>query len=305
MARGGFDAEAAPKLQTRPRRILAYCGRQMVLTMGSTLLLGARDYLRLDLGRRASEAGAAGLSSIGSGLKAENLVYDRERKAANGLPHRQQSLEDAILRLQFGRLAPRVYAILDRHKASIPPLDEQDNDDRTWRLALHRMDLRQSTVSEIVEEQDGSRGVAESPAEPPRRYLRFDPMEPDPDVKEMSDQSALRHRALNERLRLVNWGRSNFQRTNLDSHDPATWHDYLSKSMSFRADHADELAMAWRGGPGIVAAVCIRDHWEEMSAGEREWCVDRACAEVMESPDQWNPMERVQRFDVSADRPCA
>src|SRR5664279_4668117 len=60
MARGGFDAEAAPKIQTRHRRILAYCGRKMVLTVGSTLLLGARDYLRLDLGRRASEAGAAG-----------------------------------------------------------------------------------------------------------------------------------------------------------------------------------------------------------------------------------------------------
>src|ERR1035437_906642 len=40
MARGGFDAEAAPKLQTRPRRILAYCGRKMVLTMGSTSVVG-------------------------------------------------------------------------------------------------------------------------------------------------------------------------------------------------------------------------------------------------------------------------
>src|SRR5674476_872751 len=37
MARGGFDAEAAPKIQTRHRRILACCGRKMVLTMGSTL----------------------------------------------------------------------------------------------------------------------------------------------------------------------------------------------------------------------------------------------------------------------------
>ena len=36
MARGDFDAGAAPKRQTRPRRILAYCGRKMVLTMGST-----------------------------------------------------------------------------------------------------------------------------------------------------------------------------------------------------------------------------------------------------------------------------
>jgi hypothetical protein len=269
------------------------------------ILLGARDYLRLDLGRCASEAGAAGLSSIASGRKTEDLVYGRERKAANGLPHRQQSLVDAILSLQFGPFAPRVYAILDRHKANVRPPNERDDDDRTWRLALHRMDLRQTTVSEVVEEQDGSQGVAESPEEPPRRYLRFDPVEPEPDVKEMSDQSALRHRTLNERLSVVNWGRCNFQRTDLDSHDPAMWHEFLSKSMSFRADPADELAMAWRGGPGIVAAVCIRDHWEEMSAGEREWCVDRVCNEVMESADHWNPMERVQRFDVSADRPCA
>jgi hypothetical protein len=77
------------------------------------ILLGARDYLRLDLGRCASEAGAAGLSSIASGRKTEDLVYGRERKAANGLPHRQQSLVDAILSLQFGPFAPRVYAILD------------------------------------------------------------------------------------------------------------------------------------------------------------------------------------------------
>src|ERR1017187_7376180 len=42
MARGGFDAQAAPKLQTRPRRILAYCGRKMVLTMGSTSLFPGR-----------------------------------------------------------------------------------------------------------------------------------------------------------------------------------------------------------------------------------------------------------------------
>jgi hypothetical protein len=28
-----------PKLQTRPRQILAYCGRKMVLTMGSALMV--------------------------------------------------------------------------------------------------------------------------------------------------------------------------------------------------------------------------------------------------------------------------
>src|ERR1035441_2595649 len=43
MARGGFDAEAAPKLQIRHRRILAYCGRTMVLTMGSTSVQAILD----------------------------------------------------------------------------------------------------------------------------------------------------------------------------------------------------------------------------------------------------------------------
>ena len=62
------------------------------------------------------------------------------------------------------------------------------------------MDLRQTTVSEVVEEQDRSNGAAESPSEPPRRYLRFDSAEPEPDVKAMLDESALRHRILNERL---------------------------------------------------------------------------------------------------------
>jgi hypothetical protein len=75
--------------------------------------------------------------------------------------------------------------------------------------------------------------------------------------------------------------------------------------MSFEADQNDELAMSWSGGPGIVAAVCVRDHWEEMSAAQREWCVDRICREVIESANRWSPMERVQRFDVLADRSCA
>src|SRR3954453_12099849 len=112
-----------------------------------------------------------------------------EREAANALQHRKESLEDAILRLQFGPFAPRVYAIIDQHKASIRPLDQRDDSDRTWRLALHRMDLRQTTVSEVVEAQDDSNGVADSSAEPARRYLRFDPVEPEPDVKAMSDGS--------------------------------------------------------------------------------------------------------------------
>ena len=35
-----------------------------------------------------------------------------------------------------------------------------------------------------------------------------------------------------------------------------------------------------RGGPGFVAAVCVRDHWEEMEQEERDWCVNMLIGEI-------------------------
>src|ERR1035437_9142203 len=65
MARGGFDAEAAPKIQTRHRRILACCGRKMVLTMGSTLHLHLEVVSRLRKQLQDSEKGPGVLSGCG------------------------------------------------------------------------------------------------------------------------------------------------------------------------------------------------------------------------------------------------
>src|SRR5205823_6544143 len=56
---------------------------------------------------------------------------------------------------------------------------------------------------------------------------------------------------------------------------------------------------------GFVAAVCVRDHWDELEDEERDWCVGRVCSEVARQRDCWNQHARVQRFDMSADRPCA
>src|SRR5450759_5336613 len=89
MARGGFDAEAAPKLQTRPRRILAYCGQKMVLTMGSTSLLveaftGQRDVVRvrmLDFAphpRPQRSDQAPGAQHIGEGVIAGVVQFEAD-----------------------------------------------------------------------------------------------------------------------------------------------------------------------------------------------------------------------------------
>src|ERR1035437_4574834 len=78
MARGGFDAEAAPKIQTRHRRILACCGRKMVLTMGSTL--GTRTEDRAPQGSDPSAGSIAGMARGGFDAEAAPKIQTRHRR---------------------------------------------------------------------------------------------------------------------------------------------------------------------------------------------------------------------------------
>jgi hypothetical protein len=276
------------------------CGEALLV------LLSAPDYIAFDRGRMAGERQASALSGMFPQLRADNKVSEEERKEADRLPHRGQDLEAAIANLQLGPLAPRVHAILDRHRAVLPPVPEQDDADRAWRLAMHRMDLRQYSISEVLASNAAPAADATA-AEPPQRLLRLDPNEPEPDVRQMMDKAAARVGAMNARIGLLMWAYQTFKRDNTASHDPAIWQQRLSEARSPGADDegdAEMLSMA-HGGPGIVAAVCIRDHWEEMSTQQRDWCLERACSEVMAHANEWSDFERVQRYDMSADRACA
>jgi hypothetical protein len=244
-----------------------------------------------------------------SGLQQpEHRFYEAERKKSDALSHRKLSLEDAVFRLQFGPLADRVHVILDRHKSGMRPLSEQDNEDRMWRLAIHRMDLRQTTLSDVIEDAEAETVSSSQDTEsaPRRRSIRLDPTDPEPDVKAMMAKSATRSNSLNERLRLLNWANAIFRRTSSGSPDPDLWPEILNAAIASNFDDDDvEGIAAWRGGPSIVAAVCIRDHWDEMSDAQRDWSIERVCREVMAAADLWNGMDRLQRFELLPDRPCA
>ena len=270
------------------------------------VLLSAPAYIALDRGRMAGEHQTSVLSEILPPFRADDKVYENERKEAGRLPHRSQDLEAAITNLQLGPLAPRVHAILDRHRAALPPVPQQDDENRAWRLAIHRMDLRQYTISEVPAPNPVS-GADATAVEPPQRFLRFDPNEPEPDVRQMMDETAARVGATNARIGLLMWAYQIFKREDTASHDPDMWQQRLLEAGSPDADdEADtDIPNMARGGPGIVAAVCIRDHWEEMSTPQRDWCVERACSEVMAHANEWNRLERVQRYDMAADRACA
>ena len=158
---------------------------------GETLLVLLRSPLciRLDRSRLVLESRAPSkMSGLFPRLNARNKVYEKERKEADALRHRGHDLEAAIANLQLGPLAPRVHEILDRYRAEMRPVQEQNEEDRIWRLAMHRMDLRQYTVAEDASEAPVAAEVPTPPAEG-RQYVRLNPNVPEPDVKEMVDRA--------------------------------------------------------------------------------------------------------------------
>lgn len=107
---------------------------------------------------------------------------------------------------------------------------------------------------------------------------------------------------MNARLGVLTWGLQAFRRES-GKFDPAQWVGKLNeaRAMDRETNHHDGT----RAGPGIVAAVCIRDHWDEMADDQRDWCVDVVCSEVMQEADRWSEVERIQRNSMAADRASA
>ena len=169
-----------------------------------------------------------------------------------------------------------------------------------WRLAIHRMDLRQYTISDASEPKilDAQANAGETA----KLHVRLEPKAVDPDVQTMVDESAAEFGAMNARLGVLMWGLQVFERKN-GNYDPSRWREKLAeaRTMDRETEHSDGSQHA----PGFVAAVCVRDHWDEMSINERDSCVDLVCSEISRNSDQWSHLERKQRFSMAADRPCA
>lgn len=264
------------------------------------VLLSVQDYIEIDRSRMAGEDQASSLTGLFPTFRAENKIYEEERKASNALPHRQHDLEAAIANLQLGPLAPRVHAIIDRYIAALPGPDKRNEHDLTWQLALHRMDFRQYDVAHdqpAVGETSAADGEGSA-----KNYIRLEPKPPAPEVQQLIDESTKKMGEMNTRLGIYMWGLQIFKRE-AGSADPARWPEKLAnaKGMDLTAEHPDNS----RNAPGFVAAVCVRDHWDEMLPEEKEWCIDVICSEIFRHADQGGTIDRMQRFSMLADRPCA
>jgi len=261
-------------------------------------LLTAREYVMMDRHRLATES--RGVTEIFGNLlahrNAENRLYQSERDEADKWPHRRQDLEFAITQLQFTHFAERVQKILDNHRQTIANLSVQNDDDRLWRLALHRMDLRGYTVAEDTAAPEDTHE---------KDYIRLELKAPESDLQEMVDRSGPQFARTQNRIGLLMWGLKVFKRE-IEPSGPDEWREKLRSGMAFEnMATTDPMGDVSAGAPAIVAAVSVRDHWQDLSDDEKLWCVEQICSSVLATANTWNRMATVQRFEMSSDRACA
>lgn len=268
------------------------CGKTLLVFLSSReCILLDRERLENDLVKSLAPSLIA--DSLPQ-LNAINKVYEQERKEADSLPHRKKDLEHAVLSLQLGPMASQVLRVLDELRSALPPIEEQNEEDRIWRLALHRMDLRNYRVDNGEIKGLASLGEITSSEEVGRQYIPLDFREPEPDLKEMVDQNTAQMEPMDVRTEED------------DNNDPAQWRQklQLARSTVVEDDGDGDYDMG-RRGPGFVAAVRIRDHWNEMLDEERSWCVDVVCSEIERESEKWDQFTFGRENIFSADRPCA
>ena len=99
---------------------------------------------------------------------------------------------------------------------------------------------------------------------------------------------------------LYDWGLKRWRR------DPESGAETWQLALALARDGAEPYVESDRvyftnNGPPVVAAVCVRDHWEEMSADERMWCAGALAAEVGRYSDDRDYGASVLSFSADSD----
>ena len=255
-------------------------------------LLSSRDVVQLDLERLALESSTDTTAFFG--LDPHHKVFEQERVTSNELPHRREDVELLAVKLQFTEHRDNVWEIMDRHRAEVSAASGEDT--RVWRLALHRMDIREFEPKDAPErtEHEGSEEDGNS--------IYFGPGSIEADVREMVDENTRRLGTVNRYLGVQIHARKLWER------DPSVgevdWKTTLLAEAQALERELYEAEDFYRDGEGFAAAVCIRDHLDELDEGDFEWCARRVDFEVRRKSETADHFDRVGRT-MGADRLCA
>lgn len=263
-------------------------------------VLTCREFFAMDRVRMVQESPPLdGLANLMPTYGTEETIYNHERRRADSLPHRKHDLEWLAFKLQLSEQREAVWRMLDAYRAALPEAGAQTEGDRLWRLALYRMDVRnhqpQRVDAEVVEEISDQ--VTTETEE-----VRPTPV--DDDLQEMLDRRMPVHVREQADMVLCFWGMAAWRQDGGDTVDTYVWRERLVEARQ-RTTDGTPITDVVRGGPGFVAAVCVRDHWQEMEREDRDWCVNMLIAEIEQGCDSDDMSVRVSRSSTDPSRPAA
>lgn len=193
--------------------------------------------------------------------------------------HRKWSLEDIARNYQFFAFGQtgdvedrqkRIWEIIDTYYAALPPEPDQDEDDKTWRMYLARMDRRRMEPTvEDAPEGDG-------------KIIQFNPTL-SPELREYSETALAGLASYTQHVPLKLWGKARFERRQGE----------YAKREKYETDPIEALREArlileelisltaveryWnfnREIPAYVCSVLLRDFADRLSSENREFCAD-------------------------------
>ena len=266
----------------------------------SLALLTSREAFSMDLRRTVSERDAD-FPNLFPYRDPMAKHYNNERQRSNALEHRRQHLENLAINLQLAESRDEVWKIIDGHHALLPDGAERSEEDRTFLLALHRMDIRKWELEEVLPVSDNPSSENDDVREV---LVRPKINVQDQDLQQFVDSGAQMIEQLGASTWLTNWGLTKWE--NGSTSEDGTWQTALEQAKERQLSQQPASFFQFDGGAGgYVAAVCIRDHWHEMAEEEQQWCLGTAIAEVEKECDSNDYMVHVSNNTMAADRPAA
>jgi hypothetical protein len=196
----------------------------------------------------------------------------------------------------------QVEQTIDFHRSQVPNEAERTDEDRVWLLALHRMDVRQWRA-ENTEDFPGGAAAEDEPTEDGDAPSNDKGL--DVDLQNFVSAGVEANQRLANALSLWNWGLKRWQR-NYQNEDADSWLTALTLARNCQVVGITESpGRLLESGPGLVAAVCVRDHWNSMSCDDRQWCLQVLVDEVKRDSDSDDFMVQVSNDPTGADRLAA
>lgn len=270
------------------------------------VLLSCRDFIEIDQSMSFSGRMSSIISEMLPSFDAESQFYEQERKESDYLPHRSKNLIQIAFELQLRGMDKEVQAIIDSHLGSLPPIDLQNEGEKLWRFTLHKMDARKYTARVATPEEatgsaDSPKNRLENETEGATKIV-FEPTSPEEDIKQIIARDTPKISRDQELIGMFNWAHSCFSRDG--KADPSLWEAYLKKAMELGVTDLEEY-VSWNDSPSIVAAVCVRDHWLELTEPQKNWCFKSLEKSISRDATNMTYMVRGSRNSMSSDRHSA